>query len=581
MTAIPTDRGALRGGGAPPPQEPNAVLVVVLCAAALSGLGHLLWTEVLAPGTTRASDALPLYLSAAAVADGADPTRQAALEAAYDARGLRVGAATFSTLYPATAGALLRPFAALDWEAFTQAWRSLLVLAVASYAASVYALAAGPGGSDGPPTRRARLAWAAVLVAVLAWHPVTAETVRLGQVNLLLGALCAGSMALLLHARDGSAGTLLALGALLKLVPGAGILPILAARRARPAVALAGVGLAGVALALRNTALPRILEAVGETLRFQSAIDPDWLVGADPVPGWMRLLGYARHDGLQWITLGAIALVPLLRPSARTACGGVALLCAWLGADAAGFHVLYAPLAYPALAWAGVGRPGRFALLAGALWALAQMPADLGAEPRMVLWGLLAWGMAAERLLRDAAEVAPGPLEADPSYNAGALSLAGVACGVSLALSVPGAGPAGPPLPEGRTAPEGPGFITPSDRVPGSVAALGDGPDRAASTLARPGTIRALQLWMRRAPLAWEALAERYPARSGLLRERARAAPAGELRDHSGRAIGAWLRDERAAAEALAAEGLDVSTVRAGLDPALESGLADLPSSRR
>ena len=66
-------------------------------------------------------------------------------------------------------------------------------------------------------------------------------------------------------------------------------------------------------------------------------------------------------------------------------------------------------------------------------------------------------------------------------------------------------------------------------------------------------------------------------ARSGLLRERARAAPAGELRDHSGRAIGAWLRDERGAAEALAAEGLDVSAVRAGLDPALESGLADLP----
>jgi len=89
-----------------------------------------------------------------------------------------------------------------------------------------------------------------------------------------------------------------------------------------------------------------VIEAIRETLRFQATIDPDWLVGRDPAPEWMRLLGFVRHTPLQWITLAAVAIVPAARPSARTALAGMALLCAWLGADAAGFHVLYAPLAY-------------------------------------------------------------------------------------------------------------------------------------------------------------------------------------------------------------------------------------------
>jgi len=73
---------------------------------------------------------------------------------------------------------------------------------------------------------------------VLAWHPVTAECVRLGQVNLVLGALCAVAMAgVAIEGRaaaragrrawavDLVVGAALGLGGALKLVPAALLLP--------------------------------------------------------------------------------------------------------------------------------------------------------------------------------------------------------------------------------------------------------------------------------------------------------------------------------------------------------------------
>ncbi len=561
------------------------VVAVLAVALAVAGLARVAEAEIVGHAETRASDALPLYLSGGAVAAGLDPTLEQSLARVYDERDLSVGAATFSTLYPATTGVLLRPLAALDWASFTTMWRWILLAAVAGFGVAAAGLATGD--------RWSRAAWGGAVAAAIAWHPVTAECVRLGQINMVLGALCALAMA----AVGGSfswgggraprnapppwrwgpsllAGALLGLGGALKLVPAALLLPLLAARRWRPAVGVAAVGLTALALALTVTPLPQLVDAVLGTLRFQASIDPDWLVGKDPAPAWMRAFGWIRHEPLQWVTLGAALLVPAARPSTRTALAGMALLTAWLGADAAGFHVLYAPLAYPVLVLL-VGRPALFGALVAAFYALAQWPASIGPEPRMVLFGFVAWGAAALTLARAAAVVRPGALEADPEARQAGLAAAGVATGVLLVGAMPGEGPMAAPLPEGQEIPEGPGFIHPNDRVPGEVRALGGGLDRPASTLAKPGTIRAVQLYMRGAPVSWRALAERYPARAALLEGRASAVPGGDLRDHSGRAIAAWLTEEASVVTRLQAEGLDLGDLPPQLTAALASGLTD------
>jgi hypothetical protein len=552
-----------------------AVLAVLV---ALAGLARIAEAEIVGHSETRASDALPLYLSGGAVAAGLDPTREASLAKVYDARALSVGAATFSTLYPATAGVLMRAPASLAWADFTTLWRWILLGAVATFGLAAGAFVGGDRGR--------RALGGGGVTAVLAWHPVTAECVRLGQVNLVLGALCAVAMAgVAVNGRadaggrrplmvDLVVGAALGLGGALKLVPAALLLPIVATRRWRPIVGAAVIGLGALLLVLPVTPLPRVIEAIRETLRFQATIDPDWLVGRDPAPDWMRLLGFVRHTPLQWITLAAVAIVPAARPSPRTALAGMALLCAWLGADAAGFHVLYAPLAYPVFLLL-LGRPVAFVALAAAFYALSVTPAALGPEPRMVLFGLVAWAAAAATLLRDATAVPAGTVEADGEARQAGLALAGVATGILLVGAVPGDGPVAAPLPEGQTTPDGAGFIRPSDRVPGAVRALGAGMDRPASTLARPGTIRALQLYLRGAPVAWGRLAERYPARADLCAARAAAAPGGDLRDHSGRAIAAWLSDEQATVTRLQAEGLDLGDIPTRLAAALASGLAD------
>lgn len=540
------------------------VASVLALLVALVGFARVVRDEVWTGEPNRAADALPLYLSGAAVAQGLDPTQQTSLSQVYDEREMTVAAATFSTLYPATAGSLMRWVSPLTWGSFARAWRWILLGAIAAYGLAAAIRVDGD--------RWARLGWGGAVAAALVWHPVSPEALRLGQVNVILGALCALALALTARQKAGAA-VLLAVGALVKLVPGALAIPLLATRRWRPVGVMGVLGVLGIATVLPVVTLPRFVEAVFETLRFQSHIDPDWLVGRSPAPGWMRTLGWIRHDGLQWITLGAAALVPALRPSAGTAAAGMALLCAWLGADAAGFHVLYLPLAWPVWTWAA-GRPAHFAVVVVGSFAATLLP-DLTPEPRMVVAGFVAWGVALAGLLQEARKVAPAPVEADPEVRQGALALAGVACGALLMGSIPGDGPLAAPLPEGQATPEGAGFIHAGDRVPGQRRSLGAGIDRPASTLARPGTIRGLQFYLRRAPGLWRELGAAYPAREAFFEARASAAPTGELRDLSGRQVRAWLVEEQAARDKLVSEGLDVGEVGRALEGALASGLAD------
>lgn len=544
----------------------RALVLVLLLATTGAGAWRIVDQEILHPGSTRASDALPLYLSAGAVAAGLDPTDQAALARVYDERGLDVGAATFSTLYPATAGALLEPVASLDWDGFSRLWRSILLGALLMYGVAAAWMA--------PGSWTTRLGWGLLVCSVLLWHPVSAECVRLGQVNMVLGALCALGIAAVRRGPVMLAAPVLALGALIKLVPGALILPVLAARRLGPVLLLSLLGIAGLGLAMFTVPLRTILEGVLGTLAFQAAIDPDWLVGRTLAPDWMRWLGFVRHDPLQWITLGAAIGIPALRPSMGTAAAGMALICAWLGADASGFHVLYVPLVFPAFLALSVGRGWMLAGLSAVFYGLPHLD-GLAPEPQMVLFGLIVWVIAAAELLREAMKVPISTVERDGVLGPAIPTLAGLGVGWLLSHAWPAEGPVAPPLAEGQTTPEGPGFIRASDRVPGASKALGGGVDRPASTLARPGTIRAVQLHLRKAPVLWRELAAKYPARASLMEARADAAPAGELRELSGREVGAWLRDEQALVDTLRADGLELGDVPAGLAAAMASGLAD------
>lgn len=545
---------------------------ILLIAATLAGLGRIASAEIIGASSTRASDALPLYLSACAVRDGLDPTVQKSLEAAYDARHLDVGAATFSNLYPATAGVLLQPMCVVSWDAFETAWRWLQLLSIASFAVSAAWIADGD--------RWRRLAWGGAVGVVLAWHPVTRECVRLGQVNMVLAGMIAVAMAAVIRGRERTAGVLLAVGGLVKLVPAAMILPLAAGKRWGAAGFVAAGGIVGGVVTMAWVPLSRIVGGIRETLAFQAAIDPDWLVGKHPAPEWMRFVGYARHDALQWIALGAAFLIPWLRPSRRTAIAGIGVITGWLGADAAGFHVLYAPLAFPVFVLL-VGNPSRLALLSLAFWLLGvvELP-GLDPEPRMVLWGCVATVLAGEALVREAGAVIRSPIELDHSLKRAAVATFGLLTGGLLVAAQPGDGPVAAPLPEGATTPEGAGFIHPGDRVPGlpggEARGLGAGSDRAASTLVKPGTVRDVQLYMVRAPILWNQLAAQYPARADLMHARAHEAPAGMLRDITGKEAGAWLRGDRDTVTSLQKEGLELGELPALLTSACGSGLAEL-----
>ena len=106
------------------------------------------------------------------------------------------------------------------------------------------------------------------------------------------------------------------------------------------------------------------------------------------------------------------------------------------------------------------------------------------------------------------------------------------------------------------------------------------GTDDRADTQAKPGTLRAMHVLLREAPAAWQALGRTLPERAGFCAARAARVPTGNLHDLSATEVGAWMREERAAVDALAAEGVDVIALDALLDAAWGSGLADARTPR-
>lgn len=351
----------------------------------------------------QAADALPLYLSAATVLDGGDPTDQLDLQATYLSRKVVARAAIFSNLYPASAGVLLQPLAVLEYNQFIGWWRALLMFG---------AVLAGVGAALGSVRGRAApLAAAIGLWLATAGFPVTAECISLGQANLLMAGVMAVAMAALARGWTTLAAAAGVLGAGIKLVPAAIFAPMLGGRQWWGL--LAGALLGGALALVTVTAVPfdRVVGGVQATLQFQSAISPDWLNDID-APEWVVFVGDWRHRATQLITvvlvLGsswAAAGTSRLRP---TMAGGVALITAWLGADAAAFHVLYAPLYIPAVVYLATWPLDRDAPrwswglvpLAAAPWiALGSPLTEVADSFALTVAGLVVWAGTAVRLL--------------------------------------------------------------------------------------------------------------------------------------------------------------------------------------
>jgi len=496
-----------------------AVLLALLCVVQGARVG----SAALRAPADEAADALPVYLATVTLAEGGDPGAREDLQASYEARALRARAATYSTLYPATLPALLRPGAGLAWPDFVALWRGLLLASLLGCGLLAGLLLPGAGRSR----------WIAAPAGLLALLliPASSECVRLGQANMLLALLMAGAMAAVAGRRSTAAGLLLGLGAAVKLVPGLLLLPLLAARRWWAGLAAALVGLLAIGLASLWLAPLEILDGVLQTVRFQAAIHPDWAARHVRPPDWLAFLASFHGNPLLLLTVAVGLPAVVLRPSRGVLLAVMAMLCAWLGSSAAAFHVLYLPLLYPALLhllvwplgdraelrWSAPVAGG--AALATALAFLLE-PQGLALEARASLLGLGLWALCCVRLER-AWRLAPSftdtriPARVIAWYPA-ALALL---VGVLLARALPAQQPLAPPVPPALQEKIEVGFIRPGDPAPGPVDAGHDGspstvdhrrigrwPGVVVGSTVRPGSHGALERHISASAATWAEL---------------------------------------------------------------------------
>ncbi len=475
----------------------------------------------------HASDALPVYLSAATLAADLDPTSRADLQATYQAKGLQTRAATFSTLYPVTFSAMLLPTAGASWEQWVRGWRWCLLLA---------AFATGAlwcGARHLRPAARP-LAFGLGASLVLSF-PSTAECVRLGQVNMLLALLMSAALLLIGRSRYTWAAGLAAVGVAIKLVPGALFVPLAAGRRWRALLVGGLVYLVLFGLACTQLPMAAIVEGVQESIQFQDVISPDWASKENSPLRWLAFVAFLRHKPIFWMTLAMGGVAVLLRPRPRLMVAWGAMFSAWLGASASAFHVLYTPLFFPALlylaCWPLERRSAlRWALPAallavGGCWALylVDLPGVV-VEARMVLAGMGLWLLCGARLWLDWRSVEqplPARLEPLRPWLAPAFGLLG---GTLAAGTLPGEGPQGPPVPLYMENPDAAGFILPGDAVPGAQMPVGvkgsalpqasfNGrwPRVPAGSSLRPGTHKTVARHLENSEALWTQLAQARP----------------------------------------------------------------------
>jgi hypothetical protein len=495
------------------------LLLVVLALV----LGARLAVRAMDAPADEAADALPVYLATVTLAEGRDPGDREQLRASYEARGLRARAATYSTLYPASLPALLRPAGGMGWPSFVGLWRGLLLLGL---------FACGLVGCIGRPL----LPWArgvapGVGLLVLVLIPASGECVRLGQANMLLAGLLAVAFMAVGRGRDGVGGAALAVGVAIKLVPGLALLPLIAARRWRAVAVAAVVG--GLCLGLASWLLPldAIVAAVLDTARFQASIHPDWAARHAQPLRWLGFVAALRHGPLLLLTLAVGLPAVVLAPRRAVILPVLAMVSAWLGCTAGAFHVLYAPLLYPALlfvvAWPmeadaerGWSHAGAGLALAAAAAAFLLAPPTVVLEARVTLLGMLLWGLAALRLWR-AWRALPRP-EGAFALRALAWYPVGVALvlGGALAWTLPGGRPKAPSVPPALQEEIGAGFILPGDPAPGQAARAEPGdhrrtgvwPQVAVGATLEPGSHGAVTRHLELGVATWQALADQPQA---------------------------------------------------------------------
>jgi hypothetical protein len=257
----------------PGPHGARRILSLAVLACVFPVLGWLFWAFALKLGPNDFHD---YWLAGRLLLDGQSPYDNAAMAALAAREGL-----TFSLgggySYPLPFALAMIPFAALPFDLAVTCF-NLLSLAAFGGTVAVWLSVAHP--TAGP----ARLAVAALVAGL---YPPVYGTVAMGQANLVLLPLMAAGLWLApgRSVRAGFGGTLVGLAAIVKLVPGALVVPLGLARRWS---ASAGLVLGAVAaLAAASAIAPWALSGSGGLV---SNLDPDGYYTNQSINGFVSRL---------------------------------------------------------------------------------------------------------------------------------------------------------------------------------------------------------------------------------------------------------------------------------------------------
>lgn len=337
----------------------------------MAGLAPMLSTQ-LSEGqwpAARAADAKPLFVAARAVELGADPLDAEVLATVARQSGMREGGgagavrhadprrgadkgAAYASMYPASAAVLLQVFPTERWDAFLSAWRTVGAWLLLAGAAAAGAVGAG--------RRTAVLGAGLGLSTVLLCTPSVSEALGVAQANVHIAGITGLAIAAAGLSLGSLVGVLAVLGAGLKLLPGALLVPLGVARQWRGLAAAAVTGLVLTALVAASVPLNDALVDVLESVRYQSAVAPKWVLRGAPRPAFV--LYHLRQVPLlvaSAAVIGALAWGKRGTKSVATAgpplAAAVAVAAASLGVLGGGSQRIYAVLLVPVWAWV-VGR---------------------------------------------------------------------------------------------------------------------------------------------------------------------------------------------------------------------------------